>query len=195
MTATDFFKEYASYLSKLLSGLDFRVLEEVSKLLISRSKQGKTVYLVGNGGSASTASHFATDLMHSSLLNHRPVIRAISLSDNISLITAIGNDQGYEYVFSHQLERVAKSGDVLLAISASGNSKNLIEAFRAAQSMGVVTVALVGFDGGKIMKMADYAIHVKTLKGQYGPVEDAHLFIDHMVSAYIGLLLNSKKSK
>lgn len=195
MISSDFFKDYSLYLSKLLSSLDFRVLEEVSKLFISRSKQGKTVYLMGNGGSASTASHFATDLMHCSLINHRPIIRAVSLSDNISLITAISNDRGYEYAFSHQLERLAKKGDILIAISASGNSKNLIEAFKTARSMGVTTVALVGFDGGKIMRMADYVVHVKTVKGQYGPVEDAHLFIDHMVSAYIGLFLNSKKSK
>ena len=191
----DFFKEYSRYLSKLLSSLDFEAVKKVAHLILRQAKKGRTVYLMGNGGSASTASHFATDLMHCSLINHRPIIRAISLSDNISLITAIGNDKGYEYVFSHQLERVADKGDILMAISASGNSKNLVEAFKTARKMGVTTVALLGFDGGKMTKMADHVIHVRTPKGEYGPVEDTHLFLDHMLSFYMGLVLNSETSK
>ena len=190
-----FLKEYSKYLSELISRLNFKAIENIARLILRQAKKGKSVYLIGNGGSASTASHFATDLMHCSLINHRPIIRAISLSDNISLITAIGNDKGYEYVFSHQLGRVANRGDILMAISASGNSKNLIEAFRVAKKMGITTVALLGFDGGKMKKMADHVIHVRTPKGEYGPVEDTHLFLDHMLSFYMGLILNSKISE
>ncbi|OHA91065.1 MAG: hypothetical protein A2665_01060 [Candidatus Zambryskibacteria bacterium RIFCSPHIGHO2_01_FULL_46_30] len=191
----DFFKEYAKYLSKLLNNLDFKAIRDVAHLILQQAKKGRTVYLIGNGGSATTASHFATDLMHCGLLNHRPIIRAISLSDNLSLITAMGNDKGFEHIFSHQLERVADKDDILIAISASGNSKNLIEAFKTAKKMDVTTVAFLGFDGGKLMKMADHVIHVGTPKGEYGPVEDTHLFLDHMLSFYMGLLLNLEISK
>lgn len=189
----DFFKQYSQYLSELLQGLDFDSIKAVAGVIIRQSKRGKTVYFIGNGGSASTASHFATDLVHCGLLDHRPIIRAVSLSDNIALITAIGNDKGYEYVFSRQLESLAKRGDICIAISASGNSRNLIEAFKTSKLMGIITVALLGFDGGKLMKMADHVIHVKTPKGEYGPVEDSHLFLDHMISSYIGVILNSEK--
>lgn len=189
----DFFKQYSQYLSKLLQGLNFDSIQAVADIIIRQSKRGKTVYFMGNGGSASTASHFATDLVHCGLLDHRPIIRAVSISDNIALITAIGNDKGYEYVFSRQLESLAKRGDICVAISASGNSRNLIEAFKTSKLMGIITVALLGFDGGKLMKMADHVIHVKTPKGEYGPVEDSHLFLDHMISSYIGVILNSEK--
>ena len=189
----DFFKQYSQYLSKLLQGLDFDSIKAVADIIIHQSKRGKTVYFIGNGGSASTASHFATDLVHCGLLDHRPIIRAISLSDNIALITAIGNDNGYEYVFSRQLESLAKKGDICIAISASGNSRNLIEAFKTSRLMGIITVAFLGFDGGKLMKMTDHVIHVRTPKGEYGPVEDSHLFLDHMISSYIGTILNSEK--
>lgn len=187
--------KYSKYLSKLLGNLDFKAVEKVANLIIRQSGRGKTIYIIGNGGSASTASHFATDLMHCSLIGHRPIIRAISLSDNTSLITAIGNDKGYEQIFSKQLERVADKGDILMAISASGNSRNLIEAFKRAKNMGMTTVALLGFDGGKMLKLADHVIHVRTPMGEYGPVEDTHLFLDHMITFYIGLVLNSKKHK
>lgn len=189
----DFFKQYSQYLSKLLQGLDFDSIKAVADIIIRQSKRGKTVYFIGNGGSASTASHFATDLVHCGLLDHRPIIRAVSLSDNIALITAIGNDNGYEYVFSRQLESLAKRGDICIAISASGNSRNLIEAFKTSRLMGIITVAFLGFDGGKLMKMTDHVIHVRTPKGEYGPVEDSHLFLDHMISSYIGTILNSEK--
>src|SRR3989344_6564756 len=189
----DFFKQYSQYLSKLLQGLDFDSIKAVADIIIRQSKRGKTVYFIGNGGSASTASHFATDLVHCGLLDHSPIIRAISLSDNIALITAIGNDNGYEYVFSRQLESLAKRGDICIAISASGNSRNLIEAFKTSRLMGIITVAFLGFDGGKLMKMADHVIHVRTLKGEYGPVEDSHLLLDLMISSYIGTILNSEK--
>ena len=191
----NFFEEYAKYLSKLLGNLDFAHLKDIAHLILKQAKKNKTVYIIGNGGSASTASHFATDFMHCSVINHKPIVRAISLSDNIALITAIGNDKGYEYVFSHQLERVASDGDILIAISASGNSKNLIEAFKTAKKIGMTTVALLGFDGGEMIKRADHTIHVKTPKGEYGPVEDTHLFLDHMLSFYMGLVLRAEASK
>lgn len=190
--SAEFFRIYARYLAGILEALDFSALKKVADLIIRQARKGKTVYIIGNGGSASTASHFATDLMHSSLLGDKYIIRAFSLAENPALMTAISNDVGYERVFSKQLEKVAVKGDILIAISASGNSPNLLNAFGTAKKIGVHTVALVGFDGGKMAKIADYVLHAKTEKSEYGPAEDAHLFIDHMISSYIAATFSRK---
>ena len=188
-----FFRRYARYLFHLLANLDFEIIENVAHLIIEKSKEGKTVYIAGNGGSATTASHFAADLAHSAFVNHRPLVRAVSLSENVALLTALGNDRGYEEVFSYQLETHMTEGDILIVISASGNSPNIVRAVRTAKQIGAVSIGLVGFDGGELATLCDYVIAVYTVKGEYGPVEDLHLFLDHMLSSYIGLILSGKK--
>lgn len=184
-----YFREYSQYLSNLLSNLDYDAIEKVARLILERSRQGKTLFLIGNGGSAATASHFANDFSHGALLKEKPLIRAISLADNQSLITAIGNDDGYEKVFSVQIRNLFQDGDMLVAISASGNSPNILKAVELAKEKSGVVVGLVGFDGGKLAEICDYAIHVKTEKGKYGPVEDIHLVLCHMISSYLALKL------
>lgn len=186
---TDILKTYSAYMSSLFLALDSKALKEVGDLIIRQSRKGKKAYVIGNGGSASTASHFAVDFTHCSLLDHRPIISAISLSDNSALLTAVSNDVGYEKIFSKPLEHLGTKGDIVIAISASGNSQNLIEAFKVAKKIGMYTVALVGFDGGKLLKMADKVIHVKTARGEYGPVEDVHLSIGHMLASYISEII------
>ena len=105
--------------------------------------------------------------------------------DNISIITAIGNDFGYDEVFVRQLRTLGKTGDVLVGISASGNSGNLIKAFDYASTAGIKTVAITAFDGGKMKTLADEGIHVPTEPKEYGPAEDAHMVLDHLVGAYL----------
>lgn len=188
----NYLREYSQYLFHLLANLDFEIIENIANLIIRQAKKGKVVYLIGNGGSATTASHFATDLVHCGIIGHKSIIRAISLADNVSLITALGNDKGYDQIFAQQLSSLARKGDVLISISASGNSQNLVEAFAVAKKRGMYTVGLVGFDGGKIGKLADYVVQVKTEKGEYGPVEDIHLFLDHMLTSFIALTLQTK---
>lgn len=187
-----FFRRYARYLLHLLANLDFEIIEDVANLIIEKSKSGNTVYLIGNGGSATTASHFASDLSHSSLVGRQPLVRAVSLAENIALLTALGNDRGYDEIFSYQIETLFNPGDILIAISASGNSPNILKAVETAKKKGGLTVGLVGFDGGKLAHVCDYVITVATAGGEYGPVEDLHLFLDHMISAYIGLTFSSK---
>lgn len=191
----NFFKEYAEYLSGMLLSLDFSILKNVANLIIQQAEKGKTIYLMGNGGSATTTSHFVTDLMHCWGLGHKPIIKALSISENISLITAIANDVGYEKIFSSQIEKLGDKGDILIGISASGNSSNILGAFNSAKKLNIHTVAIVGFDGGKAAQLADYTIHVKSKKNEYGPVEDAHLFIDHMLTSFIAHTLSSKNAK
>ncbi|MBF0363835.1 MAG: SIS domain-containing protein [Oligoflexia bacterium] len=112
-------------------------------------------------------------------------IKAISLADNIARITAISNDYGYEYIFETQLAEQSQPEDIVVLISASGNSKNLINAAYYAKSDGLFSVGVVGLDGGKLKEICDHVIHVQTIKGEYGVVEDIHLMFDHLVSEYL----------
>jgi D-sedoheptulose 7-phosphate isomerase len=144
-----------------------------------------TVYIAGNGGSASTASHFATDIGIGSQMRANPV-KVTSLCDNSAVMTAISNDIGYSAVFEQQLRLLAQPGDLLIVISASGNSQNLVNAVSAATEMGVSTFSLTGFDGGKLKAMTTGAnVHVESNHGAYGLVEDAHLAICHVVTRCI----------
>jgi len=142
----------------------------------------KTVFIAGNGGSASTSSHFATDIGVGSLHRNNP-IRAVSLCDNLAVITALSNDFSYDLVFADQLRLLAKSGDLLLVISASGNSKNLIEAVKVGRELGIDAYSMTGFDGGELRNLTKGRnIHIATPKGAYGLVEDAHLAICHVIT-------------
>lgn len=189
-TAEHFFQEYHKYLSKLLGNLDYKVVEEVTRLILEKSRDGQDIFLVGNGGSAATASHFATDLVQCSQPEAGLYFRAISLADNVPLLTALSNDKGYEEVFTGQIRNLFRKNDILIAISASGNSPNVIAAVRLARQLGGATVGLVGFDGGELAQICDYVIHAYTNKGEYGPVEDIHLIIDHMVTSYLRMKLS-----
>ena len=159
--------------------------EEVMALAIAINKARKTdstVYVAGNGGSASTASHFATDIGIGSQMRSNPV-RVISLCDNSAVMTAISNDIGYSAVFEQQLRLLAQPGDLLIVISASGNSQNLINVVLAAIDLGVTTYSMTGFDGGKLKEMTQRTnVHVESIHGAYGLVEDAHLAICHVIT-------------
>jgi D-sedoheptulose 7-phosphate isomerase len=141
-----------------------------------------SIWIMGNGGSASTAEHFETDLH---FIKHGEKIRigAQSLTSNSSLITAIGNDIGFEEVFRHQLMRKSKKKDLVILISASGNSQNLINAAMFAKENDLETIALLGFDGGKLLDLVDHHILIKSEIGMYGPVEDIHLAICHAIAS------------
>lgn len=178
----EFTHAYFARLSELMASIVPEDIDRVIKVFDRARIIGKRIFFVGNGGSAATAMHFANDL--GSLSEYQPRFKAISLVDNAANTTAIANDYGYEYIFVHQLERIFEKGDVLVAISASGNSKNIVNAVNCANKMGGVTVGLVGFDGGVVKKSAQHVIHISTGNGEYGPVEDMHLIIDHVVSSY-----------
>ena len=152
---------------------------------------GATVYFIGNGGSASTASHFANDLTIGTNSYEKP-FRIISLADNQAVISAIEMILDMRTFFS--VKRIlGKPGDVLIAISASGNSPNLISAFEYAHTVGIKTVALTAFDGGRLRNMADEAVHVPTEAKEYGPAEDVHLILNHLVGNYLTRLVKSRQ--
>ena len=141
-------------------------------------------FFIGNGGSTATASHFANDIAIGTNSYDKP-FRSVSLTDSNAIITAVGNDFGFKEIFVRQLRVLGRAGDVVVAISASGNSPNLIRAFDYAKSIGIKTVAITAFDGGKIKQMADEGVHVPTAPKEYGPAEDAHMVLDHLVGAYL----------
>jgi D-sedoheptulose 7-phosphate isomerase len=146
---------------------------------------GGVVFVAGNGGSAATASHFATDIGVGSLNRTNPV-RVVSLCDNSAVITAISNDLDYSSVFEQQIKLLGKSEDLLVVISASGNSQNLIKAVEMAKAIGMNVFSLTGFDGGRLREITSAQnVHVATPKGAYGLVEDAHLAICHVITECI----------
>lgn len=181
---TVFAKRYFGYLSEVLGRIDPQEIAAFVQTLLNARESGVMVFFMGNGGSAATASHFANDLSIGTNSYHKP-FRVMSITDNVPVLSAIGNDFGYGDVFERQVRVLACSGDVLVGISASGNSPNLLKAFEVAKEMGVKTVALTAFDGGKMRQVADECIHVPTGMKEYGPAEDAHMVLDHLVGAYL----------
>lgn len=179
-----FAEAYLDYLTSVLKTIDAREIGQFIETLLDARERGATIYFIGNGGSAATASHFANDIAIGTNSYEKP-FRAVSLTDSNAIITAVGNDFGFEEIFVRQLRVLGRAGDVVVAISASGNSPNLIRAFDYAKSIGIKTVAITAFDGGKMKQIADEGVHVPTAPKEYGPAEDAHMVLDHLVGAYL----------
>ena len=179
----NFSKNYFDYLKVLIDKLSIENVSKFIELILETREHNKTIFFIGNGGSASTASHFVNDISLGSRQFEKP-FRAISLCDNQAVITAIGNDDGYENIFLQQLQTQAKAGDVLVAISASGNSPNIIKAINWAKDNDLTTVGLSAFDGGMLAKLSNLNIHVPTKIGEYGPAEDLHMVICGLVGSF-----------
>ena len=190
LSINDYSKSYIDYLSSVLNNISLTDIEKFVEVLLEARERESSIFFIGNGGSAATASHFANDIAIGTRTYEKP-FRAISLCDNQAVITAIANDDGYEEIFSQQLQVLLKMQDVVVAISASGNSPNLLDAIDTAKKMNAITVGISAFDGGKMKEMVDVSIHVPTEKGEYGPAEDAHMVLDHLVSSYLMRLVRS----
>lgn len=183
-TSQDYISGYFDHLSRLLKTVDVNAISASIDLILQARKTGNQIFFIGNGGSAATSSHFANDIAVGTRTKDRH-FKAISLTDNNALMTALANDDGYNEVFVRQLEILMNPGDVVFAISASGNSPNIIKAIEYVQSKGNKVVGLSGFDGGKLKAMADVKVHIQTEKAEYGPVEDFHMIIDHVIGTYL----------
>ena len=179
-----FSRSYLKYLGSILEKISLDEIEQFVKSLLAARERESIVYFIGNGGSAATASHFANDIAIGTRLYDRP-FRVVSLCDNNAVITALANDDGYEKIFSRQLGVLLKKDDVVVAISASGNSENLLQAIDLAKEKGAITVGLTAFDGGKLRGLVDFSVHIPTNKGEYGPAEDGHMILDHLVGSYL----------
>jgi len=178
------------YLERLCTSLESLPrdrLAQLGELLYRAYTDEKQVFTLGNGGSASTASHMATDLAKNTIGHNMRRFRILSLNDNASMLTALANDLGYENVFSEQLKNLIHAGDVLIVISASGNSPNVLNAIRYAQARSAQVAAIVGFDGGEAARLADLAVIVHS--DHYGMIEDIHLIINHIMVDYFKVKL------
>jgi len=190
---TDYFRKYSDYVQKLLSEIDTESVKKIVDCLLKARSNNKTIYFAGNGGSASTASHFAQDMGEIGRKIRGKGFRTQSINDNVSALTAISNDYSYDNVFSLQIEYNFDPGDVLVVISASGNSPNVIKAVNLAKEKGGVTIGLVGFeDGGRLAQICDHIVHINSKKGEYGPVEDIHLVLNHMIVSYLMMELGKE---
>jgi len=186
-TAGEFARGYLDYLSALLAQLDVNVIQQIIDIFIKASDQDNTIYFIGNGGSAATASHFASDMLLNTRAPGYKPLKAVSLVDNVAITTALANDDDYGHIFLRQLELILHPHDVLVALSVSGNSANVVKAVQYAQEMGVVTIGCTGFDGGILRDIVDVNLHVPTVPGEYGPVEDIAMILDHLIYSYIRL--------
>jgi D-sedoheptulose 7-phosphate isomerase len=178
---------YFGYLSTVLSSVDDAAVDALGEFLLDARERNATIFIAGNGGSASTATTMANDLGSDVMRKtgtDRP-LRMLALTDNNSVLTAVANDTGYENVFVYQLRIHYRPGDVLLVISASGNSPNVVQATDWVHAQGGKVAGLLGFGGGKLKSMCDVALHFKTEPGEYGPVEDAHLVVNHVLAHWL----------
>jgi len=176
-------ENYFTFLYSLLNEDELNLnVEKATETILECILNKNSIWIFGNGGSASTAEHFETDLSFVRHDSKNLKIKASALTGNSALITAIANDIGFKNVFSHQLQRKATKGDLCIVISASGNSLNLINGIKVAKQIGLKSIGLLGFDGGELSRQVDFSITVKTEIGKYGPVEDVHLAICHAIS-------------
>jgi|SaaInlStandDraft_2_1057019.scaffolds.fasta_scaffold93780_2 D-sedoheptulose 7-phosphate isomerase len=192
--AAVFAEKYIEYLSSVLASIDTNEISAFISTLLDARSRGATIFFAGNGGSAATASHFVNDLSIGTNDYDQP-FRVVSLTDNVPTVTALSNDFGYEEIFIRQLRIYSKEGDVLVGISASGNSLNLVKAFEYAKLSGIKTVAITAFNGGQLKSMANEGIHVPTMQEEYGPAEDSHMVLDHLVVSYLMRYIKDMGSK
>ncbi|HXI83784.1 MAG TPA: SIS domain-containing protein [Verrucomicrobiae bacterium] len=185
--AGEFAKDYIKGLKDVLDRIPLEPVDEIIQAIELAQNNRQQVFVIGNGGSAATASHMMNDLCKGTL-GHKgdapwPRLRVIALTDNVSLMTAWANDTDYNHIFSEPLKNLAERGDLLVAISASGNSPNILAAVEAAKQIGVKVIGLTGFGGGKLAKLADISFVVPS--DGYGPVEDVHMILDHIITGYL----------
>lgn len=180
----EFAKGYFVYLKQVLDSIDDSEICRLEAELEEARESGNTIFVAGNGGSAATATTMANDIGFDIIKKtgtDKP-FRMFALTDNTSVMTAIANDVGYENLFINQLKIHYKKGDKLIVISASGNSQNVVKAVEWVKEQGGKTIGFLGFSGGKLKELCDFIVHVKASDGEYGPVEDAHLILNHILA-------------
>ncbi|HSM58244.1 MAG TPA: SIS domain-containing protein [Candidatus Sulfomarinibacteraceae bacterium] len=171
---------YFEQLKQTLDGIDEAAVNAVIHLLHQARQRQRQVFIMGNGGSASTASHFVCDLAKNTRVAGWPDFRVLGLTDNMALVTAYANDEGYENAFAGPLASQVQTGDVVIGISTSGNSPNVLQGIEVARQVGAATVGFTGFDAGKLGAMVDHHVHVPSDIIEH--VEDIHLMLEHLIT-------------
>lgn len=179
----EFVSDYYRRFIGVLSSFDRSPLVEVLSVLDGLIERASTLWLIGNGGSAAISNHSACDLTKGSRVGRGPYLRCLSLAANVPMLSALGNDLGYEHVFSEQLACYARPGDAVLLVSSGGNSPSIIEACSYANRVGLTTLAFVGFSGGRLKELARHSVWVPS--DNYGIVEDTHQSLVHVLTQYL----------
>lgn len=185
--SAQFLQTYAGELQKTLLNLPWGAISEVVDALFTAWIERKTVFIMGNGGSAATALHMAADLSKNTAVPGYPRLRAVSFNDNMALFSALGNDASYEQVFREQVLTYVDADDVVIAISASGNSPNVLNAVTAARELGATTIGFSGYYGGKLAALVDIPVVVQNHSIEQ--IEDVHMILEHMVTASVRQLV------
>ena len=181
--------QYFTELEQMVQAFSLSHLQEVLHLLEEAYYNGRRIFIMGNGGSAATASHFALDLAKNTIMPNAPRVKAISLTDHVPLITAWSNDTAYEHIFAEQLANMIEPGDVAIGISASGNSPNVINALKLAKRSRAYTIGLLGAKGGKIKGMVD--AYVLAPGQNIEQEEDAHMILAHVITRHMREIVRS----
>jgi len=182
LKARDYAKDYLRYLAKVMSELDIVQISDFMDALDNARMKGRRIFIAGNGGSAATATHLANDLAMVSIKTGQRAFKVMALTDNSAIMTAIANDLDYDDIFVEQLKINYEKEDLLIVISASGNSPNVIKAAQWVKDNSGQVLGLLGFDGGRLRNICDIMVLVNTPTGEYGPVEDIHLVINHLLA-------------
>lgn len=182
-SASAYFSDYKRSLHLALESVDLKKVDETCELILMASREGKKLLLAGNGGSAGISDHLSCDLGKGTLSEKQPPIKVMSLSANGPILTAIANDYGYDQIFATQVEMYGERGDILITISSSGNSPNIVKALHTAKKRGLKTIALTGFTGGKCKDLCDISLHFEFKN--YGIVEDCHQIVLQSIGQYL----------
>lgn len=172
-------REYFATVQSILETIPFEAVDAVVDVLMRANRAGSTIFICGNGGSAATATHFGCDLAKRPIIDGQPRFRVVALTDNNALMTALSNDIGYDQVFAEQLLPLVRAGDVLIGISGSGNSLNVLNAVAVAKAASATTIGFSGYDGGRLNQVVDLAVHVDY--ANMAMVEDVHLMLEHAI--------------
>jgi D-sedoheptulose 7-phosphate isomerase len=190
-----FISEYLEELKRIFDRISKKDIDAITEVIYNAYLNGRTIFIFGNGGSASTASHFSCDLGKGTLSrvydSNEKRFRVVPLTDSVPTMTAYANDLSFDDIFVQQLQNLVNKGDIVIAITGSGNSKNVIKAIRYARDRGATTIGLLGFDGGKAKKLLDKYVIVPS--NHYGRIEDVHLILEHMITDYLRAKINGSR--
>lgn len=186
-TPADYARAYCDRLTSLLDGLNTETVAQVIQAFEGVAEQDATLFLIANGGSAAAATHCVNDLGPNTFVEGAKPFHVMCLTDNIASITSIANDSSFDDIFEHQLRVYLRPGDVVLAMSASGNSENVVRGVQFANAHGAKTIGFIGFAGGRLAEEAQIVLHIPTTPDEYGPVEDFFSILCHVIVGYISM--------
>ena len=186
-TPADYMSAHLNRTAEVIQGLDADAIATLTEWVLDAGANDRTIFTLGNGGSATVAGAWVNDLAVNTVMDGQPGFRVMALGDSGPCITALGNDVSFDDIFVYQLRAAMRPGDLVIGMSCSGNSPNVVRAMAYAREHGAKTAAIAGFDGGKLLDAADLVIHIASEPDEYGPVEDAFSVVMHAVTAYITL--------